>query len=111
MLSILYADIGLRQLIALLRKWEEDVLPLICLLIKILFCSYYLGHKFSRNLFSRLTAPKIANFAELVFANPPCSEIRGISRPAGPSMFLPQELVALHSTTPWQQYVYFEVLF
>ena len=29
------------------------------------------GHKFSQNLFSRLTAPEIANFAELIFAISP----------------------------------------
>ena len=58
--------------IPLLHNCESMYLPLICLLIKMLFCIYYLFlHKFSRNLFSRLTAPKIENFAELIFAISP----------------------------------------
>ena len=36
------------------------------------FCGRtFLRGQFSRNLFSRLIAPKIANFLELVFANSP----------------------------------------
>ena len=31
----------------------------------------FAGTKFSQNLFLRLTVPKIANFAELIFANSP----------------------------------------
>ena len=65
----IYADIinGFTA-IPLLLNWES---MLTCLLIKIILYLLPFGHKFSWNLFSRLTAPKIANFAEIIFAISP----------------------------------------
>ena len=66
-----YADIGLQQLLTILRNGKSMYYRQFAYWSKYYFVFITFRAQIFLNLFSRLTAPKIENFAELIFAISP----------------------------------------